>query len=130
MKAFRELAQRLRGTRGLELLALLLLLSLAGLAALRGGGFTSGGAQTALERRLEAVLQRIDGAGAVRVFVSEAQEWPAFSGETGGEAAVCGVLVVAEGADDVQTRLALFQAVRAVLPVEAERVEIVPMKRK
>ena len=32
MKAFRELAQRLRGTRGLELLALLLLFGIAGVA--------------------------------------------------------------------------------------------------
>lgn len=41
---------------------------------------------------------------------------------------ILGVIVVAEGADDAVTRLAIMRAVQAVLQVSASCVEIYPMK--
>lgn len=105
---------KLRGMRRVELFAALTVAAVLALMALNSTGNSSVEGKTALERRLESVLRRIDGVGKVTVMVSE-------DGEGNPE----GVLVVAEGLEDVGPYLCLQRAVVALLDVEPARVEIV-----
>ena len=125
---FQNFRARLRGIRGLEWLAFLAVLSLLGLAWLNSGTLVASDARTDLEKRMEAVLSRIEGAGAVRVLVTERKGKTAFLSDDPEDAQIVGVLVVAEGAEDLRVRLALLQAVQALLPVEAEKIEIAAMQ--
>ena len=116
--------------------ALLLALGLAG-SLLFSGSWGAGvlteqpqdsGAQgDALETRLAAVLSRMEGAGQVEVVIHYAQTvstsaWPQESAQETGEPV--GVVVVAEGADNLRARLELAQAVQTMLRLEAESVEV------
>ena len=112
-----RLAEMLRGARGLEWTLLAIGVVLALLLLLRGGGEASAPAPTALEERLAATLSAVQGAGDVRVFVSE---------EEGGGPR--GVLVVAQGAGDLRVQLALQQAVHAILQVELNNIEVLAME--
>ena len=107
---------RLRGARRIEWMALLA--ALAAAVLLLTGAHEERTQPASLERRMEAVLSMVEGAGRVRVLVN--------SPETGG--AVSGAVVVAEGAADLRVRLELEQAVRTLLGVESERVEILIMR--
>ena len=133
MKIFAGLLARLRGVRGIEALAVLVAAALLGLALLGGNGLRSQESGTDLERRLSAVLQAIDGAGRVRVMVSEApaEAVSAFAtGQNAEHGRIQGVLVVAEGAGDLRVRLALIRAVQALLDVEQSSIEVVEMRRE
>lgn len=105
---------RLRGMRCVELFAALTVAALLALMALNATGNDGGNGKTALERRLEHALKRIDGVGRITVMVTE-------DGEGNAE----GVLVVAEGLEDAGPYLCLQRAVVALLDVEPARVEIV-----
>ena len=119
--------------------ALLLALGLAG-SLLFSGSWGAGvlteqpqdsGAQgDALETRLAAVLSRMEGAGQGEVVIHYAQTvstsaWPQESAQETGEPV--GVVVVAEGADNLRVRLELAQAVQTLLRLEAESVEVFAM---
>lgn len=67
--------------------------------------------RTEQESRLISVLQKIDGVGQVDVMISEDAS---------------GVLVVAEGADNLNASLRIQYAVQALLDCEASQIEIVP----
>lgn len=100
----------LRGAKALPLMAALLcaallLLLFAGLA-----GQSPSGAATAEETRIAAALSQVAGAGEVRVVIGE------------------GVLIVAEGADDLRVSLALSRAVETLLTVPPARIEVLPMR--
>ena len=114
--------EKLRGVRHIEWV--LIAVGLAAMMLVMGrsqeGTATE---QTALERRMESILSSVEGAGEVRVLVNQAEAAFASSG-----AAVTGVLVVAEGADDVRVSIELQRAVQAVLGVEAARIEIMTMR--
>lgn len=69
---------------------------------------------------LESVLSCIEGAGDVRVLV--------HTETANGEEVVRGVIVVAEGADDVRVKMELVRAVRKALNVDANAIEIFAMK--
>ena len=131
MKIFGALGMRLRGVRGIEWLAALVALSLLGLAAMNWNlPGEEEDARTELERRLESVLGTVEGAGRVRVMISEdpSEAVSAFSAAAS-SGRVRGVLVVAEGAGDLRVRMALAQAVQALLDVELANIEIAEMRR-
>ena len=109
--------EKLRSARKIEWLALLVAIALLALI-LQDTGALSGtrDASTELEERLERVLSSVEGAGEVRAMVTE--------DENGG---VVGVLVVAQGAGDIAVRLKLAQAVKALLGVDLNRIEVVKM---
>ena len=65
--------------------------------------------------RLSAILSRIEGAGSVEAMISE-------DGSNG-------VLIVAEGADDLGVCLHLQYAVQTLLGTESSRIEIVPYQK-
>lgn len=89
--------------------ALLCLLLLA-------SGKNEGEAKTDKEIRLERVMEKIEGAGDTDVMIAE---------ENG---CVTGVLVVAQGAGDIAVRLRLQNAVKTLLDVENEKINVMPME--
>ena len=111
----KRLLDRLRGARRIELFAAL---ALAALLALMLIDFDhkgdAGETRTALESRMERVLQRIEGAGRVSAMITQDEN-----------GAVTGVLIVADGMTDMLTYLRLQRAVSALLDVEADRIEII-----
>ena len=129
MEQLKRWQARLRGIRGLEGLALLVAAALIGLLVLNAGVRPAEEARTGLEQRLEAVLSRIDGAGAVRVLVTEEAGRQSLAGEDGEAGRIIGVLIVAEGADDLGVSLALQQAVQALLQIDLNQIEIARMRR-
>lgn len=89
-----------------------------------------------LEARLGEVLSQMEGAGHVEVVIQYAQEADGASATwTGGAqqentAGAVAVIVVAEGADDVQVRLQLARAVETLLQLDAEAVEVFQMRKE
>ena len=80
----------------------------------------SSAGRTEEEARLARVLSAMEGAGQVEVAVFY---------DASAEAAVpCGVVVVADGAQDVAVRLQLSRAVETLLGVDASQVDV--FKRK
>lgn len=111
MKRFLEI---FKGARRLELILLaaavaILLLQLGG-QGLMGGGEV----QTDLEKRLSGLLSQMDGVGRVRVMVAQRKD---------GE--IDGVVVAAQGADDLGVCLRVQYAVQTLLGVESAKIEIV-----
>lgn len=108
--------ERLRSVRHLDIL-----LALFALAAcvLLGGRFCAGetSGKTSLESRMESVLARVEGAGEVHVVLRCDEHEN-----------VQGAVIVAAGAGDVGVRLALGQAGRALLGVDAVQIEVLPME--
>ncbi|MCR5610837.1 MAG: hypothetical protein K6F68_03290 [Clostridiales bacterium] len=81
-----------------------------------------------LEKRLEIILSEIDGAGNVSVMIT-------FENEATGNASddietgirpktVKGVIVVAEGANDLKVKAALIEAVKTVLSIEPSKINV------
>jgi hypothetical protein len=113
---FTKFLDSLRGARKVEYLALILVAALAVMLWARDNG-ADPGVSTALEQRMERALSAVDGAGEVSVMVTE--------GEDG---AVIGVLIVAEGANDMAVRLALSDAAHTLLGVNSKNIEIARMR--
>ena len=107
----KKMLDMLRGARRIELFVALVA---AAVLLLQLVGSVSTGSGTELEQRLAGILGQIDGVGRVRVMVTE---------NANGEAE--GVLVVADGADDVGVCLQLQYAVQTLLGTDAARIEIV-----
>lgn len=94
--------------------AVILCLTMNGMESLPAG-------QTEEEARLARVLSAMEGAGNVEVAVF-------YEPVQGKDASTqpCGVVVVAQGADDIAVRLRLTRAVCTLLGVDAEQVEVFP----
>ena len=102
---------RLKGLRyGEILLAAAVIAACALLLGRSGGG-------DALEKRMEAVLSQVDGAGRVRVLVSRTDE-----------GAATGAVIVAEGAHSVRVLLELQRAAKALLGLELDQIEVLGMR--
>ena len=85
--------------------------------------------RTELEARLERVLGAVEGAGQVRVMIREEAPQTAVPAFAPAEAFTPGgVVVVAEGADDLTVCFALSRAVQALLGVDPARIEIIKMQ--
>ena len=107
-------------------------------------------AEETLESRLEAILSRIDGAGEVKVLLSEAQGGEVFyqtEGEDGKTVLVTGAdrsesglvrtsqppsyrgaVVVCRGADSAAVRLAVVEAVSNATGLGTDRITVLKMK--
>jgi len=84
------------------------------------------GQKTALEARMEAVLSAVRGAGRVRVLVAGEGDSQAFAQQDA--QAVRGVVIVADGADDVRVALELAAAAQALLGVDADKIQVLKME--
>lgn len=80
----------------------------------------SSGSEVAYSQ-LETVLSSIEGAGKVRVLTSK-------EAIADGAEKITGVIVVAEGAEDIKVRMELIRAVSRALNVDANAIEIFAMK--
>lgn len=125
MPGVREALGRLRGVRYIEWV-LLAVAAAAAVLLLSGQETVGGAARTDLEARMESVLSCVAGAGRVRVLVGEGASAPVF----GQADAAAGVVVVAEGAEDLRVALELERAVRALLGVGAGQIEILDMREE
>ncbi len=134
----RALWAKLRGIRHLEWILLMVLVGVAGSIFMQASGAPRAGAgQTALENRLSQVLSAVEGAGRVEVIIhmaipeSAAVQVGAFGEPAQGKAEERpgGVIVVAEGADQLSVRLALARAVQTLLDLPASAVEVLPKER-
>jgi hypothetical protein len=88
----------------------------------------AGGGQTALEARMEAVLSSVRGAGRVRVLVSESGDTAQAFSTDGTVGTAQGVVIVAEGADDLRVALELSGAAQALLGVDADKIQVLKME--
>ena len=163
---FSSFIEKLRKNRKLELLVYTVLIAVAAVIFLLSCGISCGGSadgvktqseakqditrEEQIERKLEAILSRIDGAGEVKVMLTLASG--ASSGESRGTALsdelfrlssdedikqslgssdeyaeIIGVIVVASGARDIMVKTRLESAVVTVLGTEPSRVSIFPM---
>ena len=106
----------IKGAKRMEWIVLVVVLAMLALV-LTQGGIESGNdvVPTELEARMAQALSCIGGAGRVKVLI--------------GEGDMAGVLVVAEGADDLRVALELARAVKTLLGVDNERIEVLTMER-
>ena len=118
--AWKGLKEKIHGARRLEWLLLLVAVCVFALLFLSTNreAAPNSAQPTELEARLERVLSAVDGAGEVRAMVTER------------DGAVLGVVIVAEGANEVRVRLSLAQAARALLDTELSRIEVIEMRRE
>jgi stage III sporulation protein AG len=80
---------------------------------------------TDIEKRLSAILSQIEGAGEVRVMVTyETDSVASASSQAEEDATIKGVVIVADGADDIKVRMNLIRAARTLLNVEADAIEV------
>ncbi|MCL2545326.1 MAG: hypothetical protein FWE77_05345 [Clostridia bacterium] len=118
----------------MEWIVLLILVAVAGSLLMQGGGGAAQieGGQTDLEKRLAHVLSAIDGAGRVEVIIHTVQSAASQPAASFGAASLpkeekpSGVIVVAEGAGDLQVRLDIARAVQTLLGLPASAVEVLP----
>jgi hypothetical protein len=83
--------------------------------------------KTALEARMEAVLSTVRGAGRVRVLVAEDESAQAFASPDG-QPPARGVVIVADGADDLRVALELSAAAQALLGIDADKIQVLKME--
>ena len=114
----------LKGAKRMEWIILLAVA--AALILLLSSRSAPEGQQTALEARMEAVLSAVRGAGRVRVLVSSGEgDSQAFAQDS---QLVRGVVIVADGADDVRVALELTGAAQALLGVDADKIQVLKME--
>ena len=114
----------LKGAKRMEWILLLAVAAALVLLVSNQGG--AGGARTELEARMESVLSQVEGAGRVRVLVSEGEgDAQAFSQQG---KSVQGVVIVADGAGDVKVALELSGAAQALLGVDANKIQVLKME--
>ena len=123
----REIWEKLRAVRGIEWLLGIGALALLALTLM--GQSTPARTNSSLEERLCAVLSKVQGAGNVDVIIYTAQDTAVTAGAFGESTQrtserPSGVVVVADGAGDLQVRIELAQAVKTLLSLPASAVEV------
>lgn len=117
--------KKLRGVKNIKLIAaafilaaaLLIYSTVAGAVSERRGDAETAAVMNDEEQRLASVLSGIDGAGSVETMISR-----------GTEGEITGVLVIAEGAEDITVMLRLMSAAATALGVDRKLVDVYSMK--
>ena len=102
--------ESIRSARKIELLILIVFVCALLVIALSGRNAQD----TDLEARMSALLSKIEGAGHVRVLLSQDDE-----------GSCTGAVIASPGVDDVRVVLELQRAVRTLTGLPLERIEIV-----
>lgn len=97
----------------------------AGTAAFSSVTEESSGTKTELEKRLEELLENVEGVGKVKVMLMTDAGQGLYSTGSG---EVTGVLIVAEGADNSVTIQKIQEAVMALFQIDAHKIRIMKMK--
>jgi len=82
-----------------------------------------------LEERLKKVLSAMEGVGKVEVMITRENSKTSIFGQEE-STMVCGVVVVAEGADNASVNARITKAVEALFSVDAHKISIVKMSSK
>lgn len=80
--------------------------------------------QSSLERRLQNILENVEGVGEVKVMLMTEEQQGIYRF---GETEVRGVLIAAEGASDPVVVQKIQQAVMALFQIEAHKIKIMKM---
>ena len=81
-----------------------------------------------LEKKLESILEKVEGVGRVQVLLMTGQEKDAMGFDTGEGTKVTGVLIAAVGADNSVTVQNIQQAVMALFQIDAHKIKVMKMK--
>ena len=133
MKLFADLKERLARLKGMEWIVLLVLFGILGSLLLADGGlqFSAQQSNSGLEARLAAILTNMDGVGRVQVMIYDegsVQSEGLFAVSAGSaQTRPVGVVVVADGANDIRVRLELIRAVQTLMGLPADAVEVFQM---
>lgn len=73
--------------------------------------------ETELESRLAATLAHLDGVGEVEVMITVKQDG-SFREE------IAGVVVIADGAEDIQVKTQIYEAVEALFEVPVHKIKV------
>ena len=89
---------------------------------------TADAQKSALEKKLEALLENVDGVGKVQVILMTDEKKDQQSFYNSGTIQVTGVLISAEGGGDPVVVQNIQQAVMALFQVDAHRIRIMKLK--
>lgn len=104
--------EEIRGAKKLEWFLLIAAVAIVLLIGFRESDAPSA-ARTESEKRLISALSRIEGVGNADALISEVGERT-------------GVLIIAEGVEDINVYLHIQQAVQKIIGIELSDIEIVP----
>ena len=149
MEKVKQIFEKIRSVKNIEIYAALILGAVVVAIVLMGNSFTKNAEQNSssqsyideMEHKLVSVIQKIDGVGNVEVAIShDATTESVYAYETGtnnilyvkGEPVVIktlppkiiGVVVVAEGAENPIVRMKINEAVVTLLDVDVARVQV------
>ncbi len=115
--------KKLKGIKNLQIIVVIFIIAVALIiystvtaAKSAGSPQTVGSVMTSDEQRLSAILSNIDGAGKVEAMITSA------------DGTITGVLVIADGADDITVRLRLLEATATALGVSRNVVNVYSRK--
>src|SRR5699024_1917170 len=86
------------------------------------------GEKQQLERELEELLRQVEGIGEIRVMLTLEEENNSIYASESGGTKVAGVLIAAQGADDLTVVQNIQEAVQALFQVEAHKIKVMKMK--
>ncbi len=121
-----SVVKKLKGIKNIRLIAAIFIIAIALIiySTVATGNAARGsadGSQTAMmdsdETRLAAVLQGLEGVGRVETMITR-----------GEHDEIVGILVIAEGAEDIAVRLRLISAVTTAMGVDKQIVNVYTMK--
>lgn len=133
MKLWTDFKEKFARFKGMEWIALLVLFGVLGSLLFADGGFWPSAQQDGdgLEARLAAILSSMDGVGRVQVMIydegNDQSEGLFQVSASGSQDRPVGVVVVADGADDIRVRLELVRAVQTLMDLPADAVEVFQM---
>ncbi len=82
---------------------------------------------TRMEKRLDEILEQIEGVGRVEVMVTLEEDKGSLYSTREQVPKVLGVCVVAEGAKNPDTKVRIYEAVQALFGIEGHKISIVEM---
>ena len=120
------LLKKIKGIKNIRLIAAIFIIAVALLiyssvatnnAVRDTSGTESGSSMDSEESRLASVLEGLEGVGRVETMITR-----------GEDDEVVGIIVIAEGAEDIATRLRLLSAVTTAMGVDKQIVNVYTMK--
>lgn len=135
-KKWKELRAKIRTIKNIEIIVGIVIICMvvliySSVTSKSSSGLKTPGTQsesqeaTDLEKRLSAILSKIDGAGQVSVMVTyQTDSVASASSEAEEGAQIKGVVIVADGAEDVRVRMDLIKAARTLLNVDADAIQV------
>ncbi len=107
---------------------LILIIMLPGESSEKKTEVLSTASETALEQRLEALLESMKGVGEAEVMLRVESTKGSVFGTAEEEGKVIGVVVVAEGAENAVVKQRISNAIEALFSIEPHKISIIKMR--